>query len=405
MSKFKKIFLAATAILALNVNYDGARASSEHVLDDQKSNNSFAFTLFEQVTKNSKENIVISPLSAYFALSMTINGAANKTFQNMSQVLGIKDKSIKEVNQQNQSLLKSLVESKTTQLEISNALFADINTPFKGSFIDTCKHVYDAEAKNVDIAHKPQQAISLINTWCKTKTHGKIPSIISQLSPLERMILINSVYFKGDWQSPFKHSATHDDQFITLAGQTVPIKMMYQSEHLSYMKGSDFQALSIPYKGKRQYMYIFLPDKGIDFALFQAKFTQKNWDGWRSAFNDNLVNLSMPKFTINYSIELSDSLKAMGMADAFDSKRADFSNMIIPPNKAWISRVLQKTYMGVDEKGTEAAAVTAVVMAGSCAYVPQKPAIEFKVDHPFILALIDKESDQILFLGSIVEPK
>jgi serpin B len=185
----------------------------------------------------------------------------------------------------------------------------------------------------------------------------------------------------------------------------MPVKMMYQSKNLSYLKGGDFQALSIPYKGDRQFMYIFLPNKGVDLSLFQSQFTAQNWQTWKSAFSDNLVDLSLPKFTINFSEDLSDSLKTMGMAEAFDRKKADFSNMIIAPNRAWISRVLQKTYMGVNEEGTEAAAVTAVIMGATCAYIPPKPAIEFKVDRPFVLVLADKETDKILFLGSIVEPK
>ena len=150
-------------------------------------------------------------------------------------------------------------------------------------------------------------------------------------------------------------------------------------------------------------MYIFLPNLGVDMAAFEGQFTTDSWRSWMQSYHTADVNLSLPKFKIEYSTELKDTLTAMGMGDAFH-QGADFSNLINPPEIAWISRVLQKTYMDVNEEGTEAAAVTALLMSAQSAVVRHQRVVEFRVDRPFVLALVDEPTNEILFLGSIVKP-
>lgn len=362
----------------------------------------FSFKLFAQLATKSNGNVVISPFSAYAALSMALNGAAGSTCEHMARVLGVTADTIKSLNERNKAILASAANSDNkVQLEIGNAIFSDINTPFKESFKSLCKQFYDAEIKNVSFDN-PGTTDS-INNWCKSKTHGKIPTIVSKLSRDEKMVILNAVYFKGTWASPFKKILTQDDEFTTLAGKQTSIKMMHQLEHLLYLDNAHFQAVAIPYKSNRQNLYVFLPNKQTKWPLFLAEFTQTNWNQWMTKFSNAQVDLSLPRFTVKFSQDLCASLKEIGMAEAFNPSQANFSNMIAPPGKAWISRVLQKTYIDVNEQGTEAAAATAV-MIGAMAMYKEPPPIEFRVDRPFVLALVDNNSKEILFLGSILQP-
>ena len=162
--------------------------------------------------------------------------------------------------------------------------------------------------------------------------------------------------------------------------------------------------LFVSYKAGRQSLYVFLPNKQTKWPLFLAEFTETNWNQWLTKFSGVKVDLSLPRFTVKFSQDLSSGLKEIGMAEAFDPGKANFSNMIAPPGKTWISRVLQKTYMDVNEQGTEAAAATAVIIAATMAMRKEPLPIEFRVDRPFVLALVDNDSKEILFLGSILQP-
>jgi serine protease inhibitor len=361
----------------------------------------FALKLFSHQTKASRDNVVVSPFSAYAALSMTMNGADGNTYAQMAKVLGVAGADLSAVNKANQEVLASLTASKDVQLEISNAIYADSNTHFKSTFIDLCKSWYGAEAQSLEFG---PAAVSAINGWCSQKTHGKITSIIRELSRDDKMVLLNAVYFKGPWAKRFQPAFTKDDQFSTLAGGRQPVKMMHQQDILNHMKGEGFQAVAIPYLGKKQSMLIFLPDKGVDFSRFCEEFTPENWKQWMTLFQSKTVRLWLPRFHVEYSTELSKTLAAMGMKDAFSEAAANFSLMVPSPLRVWIGAVIQKTYMDVKEEGTEAAAVTAVMMMGGAR--PQEPesVVEFRVDRPFVLALVDEDTQEILFLGSIVKP-
>ncbi len=193
-----------------------------------------------------------------------------------------------------------------------------------------------------------------------------------------------------------------DDKFTTSSGEKTQVKMMHQMPNCLYFKGQDFASLALPYAGRNQSMFIFLPDHGVDIATFQTQFTSDNWASWMQSYHMYDINLSLPRFKINYSTELNNALQAMGMVDAFSEALADFSQMVAKP--IWLSRVLQKTYMDTIEEGTEAAAATAVMMATRMAMMRQEPVVEFRVDRPFVIAIVDSKSTEILFLGTIVKP-
>lgn len=357
----------------------------------------FSIKLFNSAARDTSKNVLISPFSAYEALCMTANGAGGTTLSEMSSVLGSQS-NMKALNEHNLQVLKNLNANDKVQMEIANAIYADIRTKFKPEFISLCANYYLAEAKSEPFASP--ETVKTINDWCARKTHGKISGIIGRLTPQEKMVLLNSVYFKGSWNKAFEKQDTRDEKFTIISGSQVSVPMMHKSLHLGYFAEEKFSAVNIPYAGQKQSMLVFLPNKGVDFKEFTQQFTEEKWKRWLSSFNDRKVDLSMPKYKVEFSTELSDNLKAMGMRKAFGD--ADFSNMFVG-QPGCISRVLQKTYMDVNEEGTEAAAVTAVVMmARASAYTP-KP-VEFKVDRPFVVALVDNDSNEILFLGSIVDP-
>jgi serpin B len=306
------------------------------------------------------------------------------------------------VNSRNNSVLESLKANKKVQLEIANAIYADRSTPFKESFFNLCKQEYQSEACNRDF--KNPAVVGEINNWANEKTHGKIPTIISNISPEEKMVILNAIYFKGNWALQFQKEATRDDKFELLSGQQKTVKMMYQFDRYDYLKGENFQSIKMPYTGRKQSMYVFLPNKGISLSTFQSQLNSENWEKWRSHFHSAHVNLSLPRFKFEFETSLSQTLQAMGMSEAFIRQKADFSKMIVPPAYAWIGDVVQKAFMEVNEEGTEAAAVTAVTMYAAPCALPPDPVVEFRVDHPFIVMLVDDETNELLFAGSIVNP-
>lgn len=368
---------------------------------DSINSTAFALKLFTRTPRKADENVLVSPFSAYAALSMTLNGAGGSTREQMASALGARGNAVDELNARNQSILADLNANKNVRMEIANAIYVDRHIPLAKSFIELCQRVYGAEAHNEDFADKA--TVRAINDWCDQKTHGKITRILDDLSPEEKMVLLNAIYFKGAWERQFPQALTVDDKFTSATGEKVAVKMMRQTQDYLYYKGNNFAALSLPYLGKSQSMYVFLPDHGVDLAAFQSQLTPDNWTRWMQAFRLSDVNVSMPRFKITFSDNLNETLKDLGITDAFSQAKANFSEMI-KQGSMWISRVVQKTYMDVNEEGTEAAAVTAVLMAARAMPMRPEPIVEFKVDRPFIVALVDNQSNEILFLGTIARP-
>jgi serpin B len=341
---------------------------------------------------------LISPFSAYAALSMTANGASGATLSQMTQMLGTSPEQLDQLNQLHAKWMKSLTSSSGVKLEIANAIYSDESTPFKQSFISLCQTKFGAEAHSEDFSKN--ETVSAINKWCRDKTHGKITRMLDKLEKTEKMVLLNAIYFNGKWDEKFDKSATKDDHFKGLSGENIAIKMMHQSLDTGYYKGPNFSAVSLEYEGHKQRMYVFLPNPDVKMDAFEAQFTPKNWKTWTWNFGQRYVTLSMPKFKIEYKSELKDTLMSLGMKNAF-TQDADFTKMLAA--NAFISQVVQKTYMDVNEEGTEAAAVTEVGVATLGAATPPMPAT-FRVDRPFVVALVDVTTDQILFLGTVTNP-
>ncbi|MBD2460185.1 serpin family protein [Oscillatoria sp. FACHB-1407] len=364
-------------------------------------NTRFSFKLFsELIRQNGVGNVTVSPSSVAIALSMTYNGANAETQRAMAQTLEFRGMSLQEVNRANAALRQSLDSADPdVQLAIANSLWCREGITFNADFLRYNRESYQAEVTSLNFASP--SALSTINSWVNRNTQGRIPEILSRIDRDALLFLINAIYFKGNWTRAFDRSATVDRPFYLSNGTTKPHPLMSQRGSYLYLETAQFQAISLPYGNERFSMYVFLPRSSSTLTAFVQTLTADNWTEWNYQFASQNGSLQLPRFKLNYGIELSDVLKAIGMANAFDPSRADFSG--ISNQRTAISFVQHKTFIEVNEEGTEAAASTAVGISRSAA--PTRPPFEMIVDRPFFYAIQDNETGQILFMGTVVDPQ
>ncbi|MCJ7645926.1 serpin family protein [bacterium] len=395
----------AILVLALQGRFS-ASGETNQVFDDRlvSANTIFAFKLFAEIVKqDTGKNIFISPASVAIALAMTYNGAGGETKRAMTKTLELQGMSLEEVNRAN-AALRAILENldPKVQLNIANSLWARKGILFKPVFIKRNEDFYGAEVATLDF--DDPTAPSTINSWVSKKTKGKINKIIENISPDAILFLINAIYFKGNWTVEFAKKKTKELPFYLLDGRQKDCPMMSQSGKYRYYEGKNFQAISLPYgDNKRVSMYIFLPNKDYSLKEFLESLNAENWKNWMSQFHTMQGSIVLPRFKLAYELNLNNALKALGMKVAFDKSRANFENMcpISPGVNVFINEVKHKTFLEVDEKGTEAAAVTSVEMRMTS--IGQE--FSMIVDHPFFCAIRDNETGTVLFMGSIVAVK
>ena len=356
--------------------------------------NTFAFNLLKTTyEKESASNIFVSPLSVSMALSMTVNGAKGETAEEMLQAMSINNYSVSQINDYNKTLREALLNvDPSTQIGIANSIWSRKELTVVDNFITTTRNFYTAEFNKEDFTN--QQTVEKINNWCSNATNGKIPVIIQTISSDAAMFLINAVYFKGIWQSKFDKSETANKLF---AGETQQktVKMMRQNEDFAVASTQNGRYLHLPYGNGAFTMVIMLPDDGKSTDDLLAELNANSWKNL--IFRTMDVNLELPRFKIECKYELEKNvLPAMGMNIPF-TPSADFSG--ITPAGICISQVLHKTYINVDEEGTEAAAVTSVGMNFTSAG-PSQPT-DFFVDKPFVFVIQENSTGVILFAGKI----
>ena len=400
------LYGSTAAALSLMSMFVVACASSDHSESNEepvniKVSEKFATNFFKLAAKKPDSNIVVSPYSVSTALSMAYNGAGSKTKTEMQNVLDYTGLSDEAVNQQNSSLYKSLMQvNPSSELTVANAMFANKNFEFVKAFMDSNQKYYGAKLETLDFADL--STVNKINNWVKDNTKSKIPSILDKVATDAVLYLVNAVYFKGVWLDEFKKDETQPVDFKLSNGSKKTVEMMNRSAKMSYFAGNNFQAVMLPYKDKRLQMCIFLPDKKSNITAFINSLTSESWSEWREQFRKEEGHLGLPRFKVEYKTELSEVLKAAGMPCAFEDNCADFKKMI--EQNAMISRVLHKTYLEVNEKGTEAAAATAIEMSVTSAPMNPKPPFEMICDRPFVVAIRDEKTNAILFVGAIVDP-
>ncbi|HTI99400.1 MAG TPA: serpin family protein [Dongiaceae bacterium] len=366
-------------------------------------NNTFAFRLLTQLTaKSPGTNIFVSPYSAATALQMALNGAAGETKTEMQNALATSDISLQQLNAANQAAAK-LIDSHDTNiiLTVANALWYRQSARVQPGFLDANQKFFSSTIKPLDFGNV-KVAEDTINQWASDQTHGRITGIANgMIDPTYTdLILANAIYFKGAWLDPFNPKKTKDRLFHPAIGAERAVPMMELSQRFYYRKGPNYQAVWLSYLGFGVGMYVFLPDADSSTTLLLDHLNGQYWQQEIvSGFNLNLGSLVLPRFRVENTLELKAPLQALGMETAFKPGKADFSGMFADPHS--ISAVRQKTFIAVDEKGTEAAAATAIGMVALSAEThPPKP-FEMIVDRPFLFVIADAQSGMILFVGVV----
>ncbi|WP_375509804.1 serpin family protein [uncultured Nostoc sp.] len=368
-----------------------------------ESSNKFGFKLFSEVLKKDRDqkNVFISPSSVAIALAMTYNGASGTTQLAIAKTLELQGLNLSEINSSYAAALKQLLDNSDpkVQLKIANSLWAKQNFSFQPDFIQRIQYFYKAKVSNLNF--QDSKAPSIINNWVKENTNGKIDQIIEKIEPSQVLFLINAIYFKGKWSKEFDKSQTAQYPFYTTSGKPKQHPMMSQSGDYRYYESKQFQAVSLPYgKDGKFSFYIFLPKQNSNLKAFYQNLSVENWDKWITQFSKQKGFIRLPRFKSEYDVTLNDALKTLGMEEAFSSK-ANFSGM---GKNLSISEVKHKTFVEVNEEGTEAAAATSVGIALTSLRQEPEP-FQMIVDRPFFCAIRDNQTGRVLFMGSIIDPQ
>jgi serpin B len=371
-------------------------------------NNAFALNLYQSLRARDG-NLVYSPYSISLALAMTYAGARGGTEAQMAQTLHFlpQDKLHPALNALDLELARrgeaGSEDATPLQLNIANAVWAEQTFPFLQSYLDLLAQNYGAGIQLADFINQYEAVRKEINGWVSNETNDKIQDLLPEgvLKPSTRMVLVNAIYFKADWMIPFDPNNTHDAPFHLLDGSDVQVKMMSESLFgIPYVQGDGYQAVRLAYQGETAAMEIIVPEAGR-FEEFESSLdAQKLNEILGSMQPSGGLELQLPKFSFTTDFSLKDQLTVLGMPDAFDPDRADFSGMT-GKKDLHIDNVLHKAFVAVDEKGTEAAAATAVVMELASAMLPDQT---LTIDRPFIFLIRDLPSGQILFAGRVLNP-
>ncbi len=368
-----------------------------------KMNNRLGFDLWQKIFENNTEkNICLSPYSISLALAMAYNGAQNETKKAMTNIFDPQGINLDNLNSASLSLQNKILRKNSgVQLEIANSLWYRQGFNPLPKFLEYLVKYYQTQAQSLDFS-SPKAPI-IINAWVKKSTHDKIQEIVQNIDENTMMYLINAVYFKGFWANKFDPSATSEGEFKSLKNTFQKCSMMMQSQKMPYLANEKFQAVGLPYQDNEIYLYIFLPNQENSLENFiKDDWNFAKFENYLSEFQAQQVILSMPKFKIEFKSSLKTCLEKMGMGIAF-SNFADFSN-ISPKSdfgNLFIKDIQHKTYLEVNEEGSEAAAVTSIEFGVESI----SETFELTINRPFVFAIYDQINQTLLFMGQIVEMK
>lgn len=362
-----------------------------------EANNEFAFDFFKEIAVNAEEeNYMVSPVSLSLALSMAYNGATSDTKTAFENTLKYDQASLEEINTVNQALIQNLAsQSSGARFEIANSSWIRDGFTVKQDFIKRLEDYYYATSDVLNF--NDPTAVDIINDWVSDKTHGKIDKIVESIPGNAVLYLINALYFNAKWKYEFKTKDSKEDDFNLLSDEKKKVTFMNMNSTLDYFENDLFSSVILPYKEDKFNMVILLPQKGKGIQDIVKEMDQENWTNWQSEYKSRNIRISMPKFKFSYKESLNESLQAMGLGIAF-SNSATFNN--ISNSLLKISKVLQKTYIDVNEKGTEAAAVTSIEIVNTSLPTYQL----FLANKPFLFAITEKETNSICFIGKLGDP-
>ena len=366
-----------------------------------KADNRFGFELLNRLadTGYAENNFMISPLSISQALSMAYNGAAGSTKTAFDNTMHFDGMSLQDINQSQKELVSALlpVDPKVA-LTIANSVWYSNSLQIKDEFVQRNETYYNSQVKALNF--NSNASVEKINNWVNEKTNGKITEIVKTLNPLDRLVLINAIYFKGNWRNKFHEEETAPGEFYTEDGEKIIVDMMKTTGDFVYYENVIFNLLEMPYGRKNFSMVVLLPKEGYRVSDIMDSLSAENWQKWlNESYPVEDVPVVFPKFKFSYEQSLVKVLKELGLETAFNKTNADFSG-INEYEQLFISNVLHKTFIKVDETGTEAAAATSVVF-GTTSVGPGNP---FVADHPFVFIIKEKYTQAILFSGVLSNP-
>lgn len=361
--------------------------------------NAFALGLFSRLSAGApEENIVFSPLSAFYSLGMVANGADGETLAEMRRVLGQEGLSETDANAAYRDLLDLLLGlDPGVELRVANSLWHARDLAVASSFRDLARRFFRAEVRALDFGDPASR--EAVNAWAAEQTEGRIPTVVDELSPGQRALLVNAVYFRGDWREAFDPSATASRRFRLLDGTGVTVPMMSGSDG-RYRSADEFEAVELPYGRDAFVMTILLPPEGTAPAELLEGVDAATWRGWMGGFGEARIGVEMPKFEFRWGKGLVPELQGMGLERVFQPSSADFGRLEegSPSPGFYLGRVEQEAYIRVDEEGTEVAAAT------SSGVTITEPPPRITIDRPFLFAVRERFSGTILFLGQVLDP-
>jgi serpin B len=364
----------------------------------------FAIDLYHQL-RGSEGNLFLSPYGISAALAMAHAGARGNTETQMARALRytLRQESLHPAFAELGSGLAKLQEGGHIKLRTANSVWPQQGYPLLHDYLSLVQRHYGVSVAPLRYRDAPEAARETINRWVETRTDHKIKDLIQPgvLAALTRLVIVNAIYFGGEWASKFQASLTRSGPFLISPGRSVPISLMKQEGEFRYGEVESIQVLELPYLGRTLSMLILLPREKDGLKQLEHSLSVENLARWRNALREQEVEVYLPRFRTTCTFRLDQTLSAMGMADAFDANKADFSGMDGRPGWLCLGAVLHKTYVDVSEEGTEAAAATPV-MAQPTAAEGQPPV--FRADHPFLFAICEAQNGTVLFFGRLADP-
>ena len=397
--------IALCAMLSLTLLYPSVSASDQ--TDEEtlvRDNSAFAMDLYQKL-RASDGNLFFSPYSISTALAMTYGGARGNTEKQMAQTLrfSLTQNNLHAAFAQIESRFNKVQETGNVTLSVANSLWPQKDYNFLDEYLSLTKKYYGVSINYVDYKRAREAAREMINEWVEDKTQDRIKDLIQPgiLDALTRLVLVNAIYFKGDWESQFEASQTKDSPFHVSPERSVRAPMMKQKNRFGYAEIGNLQILELPYVGNELSLIVLLPQRIDGLDQIESNISTENLQRWKRELHKTDVLVFLPKFKMTSMFRLDKTLMSMGMVDAFSDSKANFAGMDGRPDWLYIGAVLHKAFVAVDEEGTEAAAATAVVMKARG--MPKPPPV-FRADHPFLFLIQEKGTGSILFMGRTVDP-
>lgn len=370
--------------------------------------NALGFDLYREVKKDG--NLALSPASITLALAMTYGGARGGTQEQMQKVMHLSATPEEAMAQAGELQSALTAKGRPLTLRIANRLFGEKTYTFKQSYLDATKKDFGAPLEPVSFATDPESVRKHINQWVEAQTEKRIKDLIAPrgVDKQTRLVLVNAIYFLADWLEPFEKNATRPQSFTLASGQKKDVPMMHRTAPLRSAEVDGVKIAEVPYKGRDASMLFVVPNETQGLAKLEKGLDDKKLESWLSALKMQQSSIAIPKLEIEppTALMLREPLLKLGMQLPLDRQKADFTGIADPPKPAdrlFIGDVFHKAFVKIDEKGTEAAAATAVVMPRG-AGMPMKPPFELVADHPFLFFIRDHASGLVLFVGRVTDP-